>query len=127
MPRLVARLNRVGLNRLVRPLAPYAPTLGVIVHRGRKSGREYRTPVNVFKHGSTYVIALTYGTETEWLKNVIAAGGGVLETRGRRFTVSEPRLFRDEQRSAIPWPFRPILRALGVYDFLELRPSSFAA
>jgi hypothetical protein len=80
--------------------------------------------VNVFEHDGRYVVALTYGLETEWLKNVLAAGGAVLETRGKRFTVSEPRLFHDERRSAIPWPFRPILSALGVYDFLELRPLS---
>ena len=100
VPRVIARLNRARLNRLVRPVAPYLPTLGVVVHRGRKSGREYRTPVNVFKYEGGYVVALTYGLDTEWVKNVLATGGAVLETRGARFSVSEPRLFHDEQRPA---------------------------
>lgn len=97
--------------------------MGVVVHRGRRSGREYRTPVNVFLRDGRYVIALTYGLETEWLKNVRAAGGAVLETGGARFNVTEPRLFRDERRRAIPSPFRQILSVLRVSDFLELRPA----
>ncbi len=47
IPRRVAQLNRVGLNRLTRRLAPWLPGFGVVVHRGRRSGREYHTPVNV--------------------------------------------------------------------------------
>ena len=39
MPRLMARLNRVGVNRLLRHVAPRTPGLGVVVHRGRRSGR----------------------------------------------------------------------------------------
>jgi hypothetical protein len=39
IPRIAARLNRVGLNRLTGRLAPRLPGLRVVVHRGRRSGR----------------------------------------------------------------------------------------
>jgi hypothetical protein len=48
IPRTVGRWNKVGLNRVTRHIAPWLPGFGVVVHRGRRSGRIYRTPVNVF-------------------------------------------------------------------------------
>jgi hypothetical protein len=54
IPRIVARLNRVGLNRLTRRLAPWLPGFGVVVYCGRRSGREYRSPVNVFPAATGY-------------------------------------------------------------------------
>ena len=48
IPKTVARLNRVGLNRVTRRIAPWAPGFGVVVHQGRRSGNTYETPVNVF-------------------------------------------------------------------------------
>ena len=64
IPRRVARWNKVGLNRVVRHIAPWMPGLGLVVHRGRRSGREYQTPVNVFPADEGFVIALTYGGST---------------------------------------------------------------
>ena len=49
IPKVVARWNKAGLNRVTRHIAPWAPGLGVVVHRGRRSGRAYQTPVNVFR------------------------------------------------------------------------------
>ena len=48
IPRRVGQWNKAGLNRLTRHIAPWMPGFGVVVHRGRRSGRRYRTPVNVF-------------------------------------------------------------------------------
>jgi deazaflavin-dependent oxidoreductase (nitroreductase family) len=122
LPRSVARFNRVVTNRLTRPLAKYLPAFGVIVHTGRKTHREYRTPLNVFRGDEDhYVIALTYGPDVEWLKNLKASGNGKLETLGRTWAVSEPRVFHDERRAAMPLPVRVILGLTEVSDFLELR------
>jgi deazaflavin-dependent oxidoreductase (nitroreductase family) len=120
IPRMVARLNKVGLNRVTRHIAPWAPGLGVVVHHGRRSGREYQTPVNVFTVGDGYVIALTYGPGTDWVKNVLAEGGCELRTRGRALRLTAPRLFRDETRQDIRPLERQVLRVIGVADFLSL-------
>jgi deazaflavin-dependent oxidoreductase (nitroreductase family) len=120
LPKALARFNRLALNRVTRPFASWVPGLGVVIHRGRRSGRRYRTPVNVFPSGRQYTVALTYGADTDWLRNVLAAGSCELVTRRRVVRLTSPRLIHDEQRSAIGPVARPILGALGVNDFLVL-------
>jgi hypothetical protein len=76
--------------------------------------------VNVFQDARGYVIPLTYGRGAEWVRNVLARGACTLETRGRRVRLSQPRVFRDERRSAAPPLVRTMLRVLHVADFLRL-------
>jgi deazaflavin-dependent oxidoreductase (nitroreductase family) len=120
IPMQVARWNRVGLNRVTRPFASRLPGFGVVVHTGRKSGRTYRTPVNVFRVAGGFVIALTYGVETDWIKNVLASGGCEIETRGRLVRCTSPRIYHDESRRDIGLPARPILRLINVADFMSV-------
>jgi deazaflavin-dependent oxidoreductase (nitroreductase family) len=125
--RRMARFNRRVTNRLTRPFARGLPGFGVVEHTGRRSGRRYRTPVNVFCSGTSYVIALTYGVDSEWVQNVLAAGGCDLVTRGRRHRLTAPAIVHDESRRLVPPPVRQILRLLRVTDFLRLesgRPMS---
>lgn len=82
--RRMAHFNRRVANRLTRPLARCLPGFGIVVHEGRKSKREYRTPVNFLRAPDGYVIALTYGTESQWVRNVRTAGGCELITRVKR-------------------------------------------
>lgn len=119
-PRWLGRFNRRVTNRLLGRLAPWLPGFGVITHTGRKSGREYRTPVNVFVREGGYIVALTYGRESEWVRNVLASGGCELTTRGRSFHLTDPHLVHDEQRRAVPVPVRVILGIMNVTDFLAL-------
>lgn len=118
LPRALAKANRVGLNRLTRHLAPYLPGFGVVEHRGRKSGHSYRTPVNVFRTDDGFAIALTYGRNSEWVRNVTAAGGAVIYSRGKATPVSNPRVVRDESRSYVPKLVKLILARVSVDDFL---------
>jgi len=122
IPRGMRKVNKIALNKVTRQLAPWLPGLGVVVHRGRVSGNTYRAPVNVFaRPGGRYVLALTYGPDTDWVKNVIAAGGCELLTRGAHLELTAPRLFHDESRREIRVLERRILGLLNVDDFLELR------
>jgi deazaflavin-dependent oxidoreductase (nitroreductase family) len=121
--RRMARFNRHVTNRLTGPFAARLPGFGVVVHRGRRSGRSYRTPVNVFRRTGGYVVALTYGPDAQWVRNVLAEGGCELVTRGRRVALESPELRRDERQRLVPAPVRPILRFMRVRDFLWLRAS----
>jgi deazaflavin-dependent oxidoreductase (nitroreductase family) len=123
LSRRVARFNERVTNHLTRPLAPHAPGFGVVVHKGRTSGRVYRTPVNVFAHDSGFAVALTYGREAQWVKNVLAARGCELVTRGRRHRLTDPEVVHDDRLAEVPAFVRPILRRIGVADFLLLRES----
>src|ERR1700674_5012745 len=79
--RWVAAFNRAFTNRITSLFADRFPGFGILTHAGRKSGRLYRTPVNVFREPDGFLIALTYGRECEWVRNVLATGGCQLETR----------------------------------------------
>jgi deazaflavin-dependent oxidoreductase (nitroreductase family) len=127
IPRAVGRWNKAGLNRLTRHVAPWMPGFGVVIHRGRRSGRRYETPVNVFAAADGYVFALTYGPDTDWVRNVLAAGGCELRTRGRTVRLVSPRLYRDEDRRGIRPLDRQELRALNVADFLSLKSAPAAS
>jgi hypothetical protein len=77
---------------------------------------------HVFRAPDGYVIALSYGTESEWVRNVRTAGGCELITRGRRKRVGSPEIRHDESRRLVPALVRPVLRLLRVTDFMHLRP-----
>lgn len=101
-------------------IAGWAPGMGIIHHVGRNSGRRYQTPVNVFRRDEGFLFALTYG-ETEWLANVLAAGGCELETRGDRFVLVHPTVYSDPERKDVPAPVRVILGFVDVDQFLTMR------
>jgi deazaflavin-dependent oxidoreductase (nitroreductase family) len=120
LPRGLARFNRVATNRVLGKLAGRVPTLVAVRHRGRRSGRVYETPINVFRTSDGYVAALTYGPGTDWVKNVLAAGGCELKVRGGWVSMTAPRVVHDEQRTVVPAAVRPMLALPGVVDFLQL-------
>jgi deazaflavin-dependent oxidoreductase (nitroreductase family) len=110
----------VATNRVLGKLAGRVPTLVAVRHRGRRSGRVYETPINVFRTSDGYVAALTYGPGTDWVKNVLAAGGCELKVRGDWVSMTAPRVVHDEQRTVVPAAVRPMLALPGVVDFLQL-------
>src|SRR5947207_15929304 len=106
------------------PIAGILPWFGIVEHVGRRSGRHYRSPVTVFRPGDRYVFALTYGPGSQWVSNVVAAGGCTLVIRGRRVALTNPRRFRDPRRREMPWIVRIPLAVVNVSEFLELRRTS---
>jgi len=120
--RKVARFNKRFLNRLFLRVAGYLPGFGILSHVGRKSGRAYRVPVNVFRADGDYIIALTYGSRSDWVKNVLAAGSCELLARGRRVRLSNPRVEIDEAKNWAPRPIRFILKRIDVPECMRLSP-----
>jgi deazaflavin-dependent oxidoreductase (nitroreductase family) len=116
----MARFNLRCTNRVTRHIATWAPNFALLTHVGRTSGRSYETPVNVFRVEGGYVFALTYG-ESQWVKNVMAAGQCHIRTRRHDVALTEPERLHDPARHLIPVPFRWILKLVGVDDFLLLR------
>ena len=108
------------VNPVVRHVAGRLPMFCIATYRGRTSGRTYHTPLNVFVRGSRVVFALTYGEDVQWVRNVIAAGGCEIRTRGRQLHLVHPRVERDPAARAMPWLIRPFLRFMRVDRFLWL-------
>jgi len=111
------------INPVTRRFAGHLPGFAILIYRGRQSGRLYRTPMNVFRHGEDYVFALTYGSDVQWVRNVLAAGGCELEMRGGKVRLTDPRLFVDPKQRVMPLPVRLFLRPMRVTEFLAMRPA----
>ena len=67
------RFNQRYLNKLTIKLAGRG-YFADLEHIGRKPGVTDHTPIMAFRHGDTLTIALTYGPNVRWLKNIRAAG-----------------------------------------------------
>ena len=122
LPQWLARFNRHVTNPIQRMWAGWAPTMGILTHVGRRSGRQYRTPLTVFSTHDGVAILLTYGPDRDWLKNLTAAGGGTMRRYGRNFPVTEPRVMsRDEASAHVTGMMRPVFARLPFESAVLLR------
>ena len=125
IPKWVARMNRFATNPLARMVAGWAPGFAIVRHRGRKSGRTYSTPVNIFEIGGReggFAIALTYGADVDWLKNVMAAGGCTVRYRRREIDLTDPEFIgTSEGMELMPALVRRFLPVGNVTEFVRLR------
>ena len=122
--RWLAKINIAVTNRITSLFAGWLPGFGIFTHIGRKSGKVYQTPVNVFQTPNGFVIALTYSSDSEWVKNVLAAGGCELKTRAEKYRLSAPKVVRDPTRRRFPIPVRFVLTLVGADEYMELSNSA---
>lgn len=121
IPLRVARFNRRVTNPVLGTLSDRVWPFATLHHVGRTSGRRYRTPVFAFTTPRGLVVALTYGTEVQWLRNLEAAGGARMVRRGRVLTLGSPvRLHGDAGSRLVPAPIRAGLRLMRVDEFVEV-------
>jgi deazaflavin-dependent oxidoreductase (nitroreductase family) len=118
----LARFNRLIFNRVVRTFAGRRLSpVALVTHRGRRSGRRYRTPVLAMPVDGGVVVALFYGADRDWVRNVLAAGGCTIERGGRRVELTDPRLLdAGDGVALVPLVLRPALRLLRVRHLLRL-------
>jgi deazaflavin-dependent oxidoreductase (nitroreductase family) len=125
LPDGLARFNRRVGNPLMRTFTGRLPPFAIVVHRGRRSGREYRTPVMAFPGADIVVIPLAFGSERDWVRNVLAADGCALVRRGRSIVLTFPRVVTAQAGLPLmPRVAAPILRLLGVTECLQLQRHS---
>lgn len=111
-------------NPFSRLFVRWLPGFGILVYRGRKSGATYRIPINVFRDGDGWVFALTYSSQVQWVKNVLASGEADLERGRTTIHLVEPRLFVDPSRRLMPFPVRQFLGLMRVSEFLRMRAAA---
>jgi deazaflavin-dependent oxidoreductase (nitroreductase family) len=122
--RSVAAFHRAITNRVASRFAAQLPGFAILTNVGRKSGRLYRTPVNIFREPDGFLIALTYGRDSGWVKNVLAAGDCQIETRGVLYQLSAPIIVHDPTRRRFPLIVRIVLGFIDANDFLRLSRSA---
>jgi deazaflavin-dependent oxidoreductase (nitroreductase family) len=121
--RAVRRFNRRFMNpRQMKTAGTPGAYAGVIRHLGRRSGRVYETPVEPFATDDGFVIALPYGTSSNWVKNVLAAGSATLVTEGQTYEVDKPEIVPlSEVVDVLPSKERRNLRLFRVEQALRAR------
>jgi len=126
LSRRVARFNKAVNNRVQLRYAWLLPPWVVICHRGRRTGRRYRTPVNAYKRGSMLAVVVLYGEESDWVQNVLAGGAEVVRA-GRTYELLRPRLAAPSAAHDAPLAARMIGRLSGKLLVAELgeRQSGF--
>jgi deazaflavin-dependent oxidoreductase (nitroreductase family) len=122
LPRSLTRFTRTAANPIIGTFAGQLPGFALLHHVGRRTGKDYWIPVNVFMRDEGYIIGLTYGPDVDWAKNVIAAGACELRTHGRIVRLVNPSIETDSSASWAPMPARPLLRKLKVDQYMLLSP-----
>jgi deazaflavin-dependent oxidoreductase (nitroreductase family) len=113
LSRRVARFNRAINNPIQLRYAWLLPPWVVICHRGRRSGRLYRTPVNAYRRGAVLAVVILYGERSDWVQNVLAGGGHVVRA-GRTYELRNARVIAPEEADAgIPAAARGLGRLTG--------------
>jgi deazaflavin-dependent oxidoreductase (nitroreductase family) len=127
--RLIRSVARV-VNPVVLRFAGgrHLPVLGVIHHRGRRTGQHYATPLGIRPAtAGGFVMPLTFGEEAGWYRNVRAAGWCVITWRGDDYTVADPVIVdRAAALPAFPRYERLALRLIGIRQFVWLRSAPAA-
>lgn len=113
-PGWLPEFNKRTHNKLQMLWSPYLPPWAVIVHTGRKSGQRYETPVTALKSGGTISIILLYGSHTDWMRNLFAAGECELRRGGHTYKVTNPRVVTDPEDPALHGLARQSARRVGV-------------
>ena len=134
-PSLIVKIVMRPMTRVLNPLIvklagrPHFHMAAQIRHVGRRSGRTYTTPVSARRSGDMVVIALTFGNQSDWSRNVRFAGGGSIRIDGMEYDVMQPQLMsRQEARPLVEAAFGPMERAgfrmLGIKQVMSLRVAS---
>ena len=115
------------LNPLIRRLAGrrHFHMAAQIVHRGRRSGRSYVTPATARLNGGLFWVSLTFGSGSDWCRNVLAAGGCIIKWQGQQYLTVHPVIVeRSVALAAAGRAFkrreRVMMRAIGIREFLRL-------
>ncbi len=127
LPSKIRYFNKRYLNRLTSRLivgATHGPFC-MIHHTGRRSGKPYQTPIIAFPIAGGFIIALTYGTEVDWVRNVRAAGCCQILWHRKLYEISrvEP-LDAKTALPQLPGLFRTVLGWVGLKDFLMMTGQS---
>ena len=116
----VRQFNKAIFNRLILTFAG-RHIYAVVHHVGRRSGHAYTTPVVAVPMADGFIIALTFGADTDWCRNVLAAGQCMLQWHGLTYRVSRPEVVGVATvRALVPKWGRPLVRVLRVRQFLKV-------
>jgi deazaflavin-dependent oxidoreductase (nitroreductase family) len=117
MPRWWGQINK----RVFNPLELRRGERPVLAHVGRTSGRTYQTPLDAHRVDGGYVFVLVYGSRSDWVRNVLAAGDARLTIDGDEVALTKPRLIGDEKAwQVLPQDVKRPPRMLRITEYLRM-------
>ena len=121
--RAIRTLNKYLLNPVVGALAGRRNSYAAVIrHTGRKSGKQYSTPVGAERTQAGFVVPLAYGTRVDWLQNVLAAGRATISANGETHDVTEPELIDAATALAKLSPTkRRTFERIGIEQYLHVK------
>ena len=114
-------LNRLTTRAARAGVGPFS----LVLHVGRKSGRQYETPVILARDANGFVCELTYGEQVDWYRNVLAAGNCVVIVKGIEHRIDGVSAYATADGLRAFGPFKSgVLRVLRRKDFRLLHVQS---
>ena len=122
--RLIRRYNKYVINPVMLRFSGRSGHSAVVHHLGRRSGSRYATPVIAHRSQQSVIIPLPYGTDVDWLRNLLAAGQAVVDLEGHSLGVHEPTVVDiDDVVDVLPVSMVRTVRFNGAREALRLRVS----
>jgi len=116
----VRHVNKASFNRLTLTFAG-RHMFAIVHHLGRRSGRAYTTPVVVWPLPDGFIMPLPYGTDTDWCRNVLAAGQCTIQWHGRTSPVTRPEVVAAATaQPLLPTWARRLFQVFRVRHFLKV-------
>ncbi len=97
------------------------PLYGVLEHRGRRSGKTFHTPVVVRPTADGFIVPMPWGEQTDWCRNVRAAGECVVRWKGRDYAMVQPEVIDSGAVAAAFGSFQTaMMRRLGINKCMRM-------
>lgn len=120
-PRLLAFATHIVNPIMLKFAGARFSPIALLKHRGRRSGKPYQTPMLVRQKSDGFILALTYGPNVDWYRNVQANRGGAIRWHGKDYNFGKPEpLDVKTGLRQFPRPLRPILRLNKVSNFVKV-------
>jgi deazaflavin-dependent oxidoreductase (nitroreductase family) len=125
-PRPLLRAIRISNKYLLNPIMRARAgrknsSAAVIRHTGRKSGKQFSTPIGADPVQDGFIIPLGYGIRVDWLQNVLAAGRATVVAEGEVHPVTAPEVI--DAATALPMlspKRRRSFERIGIAQYLKV-------
>jgi len=124
------RIGSAFVNRAVNPwllerglAGGRHSEIGPLEHIGRKTGQRRLTPVHPEPTATGFRFVVPLGDQSEWARNVLAAGGCRIQLHDQVYQLVEPRLVSPSVLTDLPWALRSAMAALG-FRYLQLETAA---
>ena len=102
----------------------HMPIVGIVHHRGVKTGRSYATPLGVRRLGDGFVMPLTFSEAALWYRNTVAAAGCVITYLGADHDAAAPEVIGAMGAKAFPRYEQLLFRIIGINEYLWVHERS---